>query len=460
MKRFELKIWTPVFANDNDAYIPELWAQEGLLILENSLVASQLVYRDYSNELAQAGDTVNTRKPAAFEAKRKVDGDAITSQDAQATNVAVKLDQHLHTSFIIYDGEESKGFKNLVQEYLKPAVISIGEGVDAAVCGEIYNFMGNSVGKLGTNPDEDSLIAIRSKMNTNKVPLEGRNLIVGPSTEGALLSVADLVNANTVGDDGSALREGHLGRKFGINVFMSQMMPSISAAGTKTTGAVNNGSGYAVGSTTLTVDGLSAAITNGSWCTIAGDMVPQLITGTVGGATPTSITITPGLKSAVVDDAVVTIYTPAAINLGAGYALGWNKPMTIDGISVAPKKGGLISTGVTSARNVYGAFNTPTTTSLTLTRSLDAAVLDDAVVGIGPDGNYNFAFHRNAVALVTRPLAMPAAANARSFVASYNGLSLRVTIAYDFNYQGQRVTVDVLCGVKTLDTALGAVLYG
>ena len=36
----------PVFVNDNDAFIPEIWAQEGLLLLENNLVAAQLVHRD------------------------------------------------------------------------------------------------------------------------------------------------------------------------------------------------------------------------------------------------------------------------------------------------------------------------------------------------------------------------------------------------------------------------------
>ena len=34
------------YANDNDAYIPERWAQEGLLLLEENSVAATLVHRD------------------------------------------------------------------------------------------------------------------------------------------------------------------------------------------------------------------------------------------------------------------------------------------------------------------------------------------------------------------------------------------------------------------------------
>jgi hypothetical protein len=76
-----------------------------------------------------------------------------------------------------------------------------------------------------------------------------------------------------------------------------------------------------------------------------------------------------------------------------------------------------------------------------------------------PAGDYNFAFHRNALALVTRPLAAPAAGTgALSFVASYNGLSMRVTITYDGTKQGHLVTCDLLCGIKTLDRRLGCVL--
>ena len=129
------KSWQPVFANDNDAMIPEIWAQEALMILEANMVAANLVYRDFENEVASFGDTVNAHRPGSFVANRKVDGDAVTNQDASTTNVPVKLDQHLHVSFMIYDGEESKSFKDLVELYLKPALIAQSQGLDQVVLG-------------------------------------------------------------------------------------------------------------------------------------------------------------------------------------------------------------------------------------------------------------------------------------------------------------------------------------
>ena len=130
-----------------------------------------------------------------------------------------------------------------------------------------------------------------------------------------------------------------------------------------------------------------------------------------------------------------------------------------DGFAAAPVAGQLISLGVAGSDPVYGALSTPTTTGLLLNRPLEQAAADDEYVAPGPAGNYNFGFHRNALALVTRPLPTPAAGTgARSYVADYNGLAMRVTITYEGRSQGHLVTCDLLCGVKVLDQRLGAVL--
>ena len=47
------------YANDNDAWVPELWANESLAILDESLVMSSLVHRDFSNQVAQFSPVTN-----------------------------------------------------------------------------------------------------------------------------------------------------------------------------------------------------------------------------------------------------------------------------------------------------------------------------------------------------------------------------------------------------------------
>lgn len=453
------RTWTTVYANDLDAWIPEIWAQESLMILEQNLVMGKLVHRDFSDEIAEFGDTVNTRRPNKFQADRKTDTDNVTIQDATAVNVAVKLDQHWHTSFLIRDGEESKGFARLRDEYMIPAMWSISRIIDETLLAHVYQFLANNVGRLEVAAAKQLVIDAREKMNDQLAPIPGRNLVVSTAAEADLLSDDAFTSAERVGDEGTALREGSLGRKFGFDIFMSQLAPQIAIGSTIVTGAVNEAGGSAIGDTTITVDGLTAAITNGSWCTIAGDDIPQKITATVGGAIPTELTIAPGLRRAIVDDAVVTIYTPGAINLAAGHAAGFVKALTVDGFTVAPKRGQLVSIGAVAADPVYGAVNIPTTTSILLDRPLDQANADDDVVGIGPRGSFNFAFHRNALALVNRPLAAPAAGTgALSFVANHEGLSMRSTITYNGEKQGHLVTLDILAGLKVLDVDLGVVV--
>jgi hypothetical protein len=68
-----------------DAYIPEMWANESIAILEENMVVGNLVHRDFEPIIASYGDTVNTRKPGEFVAKRKTVADSVTVQTPTAT---------------------------------------------------------------------------------------------------------------------------------------------------------------------------------------------------------------------------------------------------------------------------------------------------------------------------------------------------------------------------------------
>jgi hypothetical protein len=181
-------------------------------------------------------------------------------------------------------------------------------------------------------------------------------------------------------------------------------------------------------------------------------------------ASAETLTISPGLKYAVLTGADVTIYVPGQVDLGAGYDAGWLKPIVVNTFSVSPQVGQLVSMGPIIggdhgiwSDNQYAALQA-TTTSLLLDVPLSATRVDNGMIGIGPAGNYGLAMHPNAIAFVSRPLPLPITRGAESFVANYNDLSIRVVITYDGVKQGHRVTVDTLCGIKVLDTNLGIAL--
>lgn len=453
-----------VYDDYPDAYIPELWAQESIAILEENMVVASLVHRDFEDVIQSYGDVVNTRKPGEFTAKRKTTADNVTVQTQTATNIAVTLNQHWHTSFLIRDGDQTKSFRDLVVEYLQPAMLSIARAIDQTVGAQVFQFLANRGGQLnqldGTNADA-YLLATRQKLNTNKAYVDNRNLILTTVSETALLSDPKFTDANRVGDDGTALRDASLGKKYGFSIFMAQNQPySLAASTDRVTGAINNAAGYAVGAKTFTVDALSAAITVGTWVSIAGDNTPLQVASSVGGATPTSITVLQGLQTAVADNAVVTLWAVGKVNNAAGYASGWAKEIIYDTFTLDPQVGQGVSFG--TAATLYGVIAVDTVgKTILLDRPLEAALADNDNINVLPAGSYNFAFHRNAVALVTRPLALPMqGTGARAGVASYNGLSMRVVMTYDGNKQGTLVTVDTLCGVKVLDGNLGSVMLG
>jgi len=194
--------------------------------------------------------------------------------------------------------------------------------------------------------------------------------------------------------------------------------------------------------------------------TVVIDGHPYVVRTSSGGA----LGIWPGLSNDVADTAVITKYAPAAVDLSAGYAIGWYKPIKIKTVTqVEVGQTVLFPTAYTAgdleAAPKYTIIDVGTA-EITLDRPLETALANSAVVSLGPRGNYNFAFNSQAIALISRPLAMPlVGAGALSSVASLDGLGLRVTISYDGNKQGHLVTIDTLMGVQKLYDEMGVVAF-
>ena len=101
----------------------------------------------------------------------------------------------------------------------------------------------------------------------------------------------------------------------------------------------------------------------------------------------------------------------------------------------------------------------------------DTAALKEASLGrkfgmdiyvdqnVAKNGNYtpSIAFHKNALALVTRTLPLPNGA-AKAAIVNYDGFTLRVVYDYDMDKKTDTISIDMLCGVKLLDDKLIAVV--
>lgn len=70
------------------------------------------------------------------------------------------------------------------------------------------------------------------------------------------------------------------------------------------------------------------------------------------------------------------------------------------------------------------------------------------------------AFHRDALAMAIRPLAIPMGARDRSAIANYNGLGIRVTYGYDMVHKLDVVSLDILYGMKVIDPQKAVLIRG
>jgi len=152
--------------------------------------------------------------------------------------------------------------------------------------------------------------------------------------------------------------------------------------------------------------------------------------------------------------------------VGASYAVGYQKGITLNGITSTklPVVGQMLAFGTTT-RHTYTIIEvdsvSATSVIVWLDRPLTVLLTAADKAFPGPHGSQNFAFHRDALALVSRPLALPnQSLGVRAAVGSYNDISMRVAMQYNISSQGTVVTMDMLLGTALLDANLGVVMQG
>lgn len=147
-----------------------------------------------------------------------------------------------------------------------------------------------------------------------------------------------------------------------------------------------------------------------------------------------------------------------AVDLSAGYAKGTTE-IHIDAVATALKVGDALSIAgkpyvVTEAGELSTADQ-----DIVIYPPLAAAVANDDEILLVGGAEENLAFHRNAFALVTRPLAAPQGAS-KVETLSWQGISIRVVYDYDMNLKSDVVSLDCLWGVKTLTPELAVRVHG
>ena len=389
---------------NNELLTPQMIAREALIRLKGNLAIANEVYRDYSQEYTQVGDTVTVRKPATFEAKDFTG--SIDTQDIEEGKVPVKMDLHKDVSVKVTSKELTLDINDFGTQVLDGAMQAIAESVNYEVAEAASQQVPFHVNDPGDTPStlKQGFTEPMKKLNQNKVPNTNRRLFFDPVAQAELLNLDALVGLDKSGST-QALREASMGRVMGFDTYMDQDIRTHEAGtyvenSADVTGIDHDSDNYNI--SLIDLDSGESA-DNGDNLK-AGDLFEV-----------------EGYQYVVIED------TDDAENDGE-----------IDNVKVQPR------------------FH------------VDAVGdLDDASVTFTDDtaGGHvsNIAFHPNFMALVSRPLEMPMGkSQEQAYTASDpdTGLSVRVVMDYSIDNKHDVISLDTLFGKKVIFPQLACQVLG
>ena len=289
-------------------------ARQALPRLMENLVFPNLCYRDFSEDFHDLGDTIQVRKPAVFTAEEFDAEKGVSYQDFNEDAVDVTLN-HLATVDARASAIESATcIDDLNRAFVEPAAAALAEKINADGM-MLYRDVANFVGTAGTTPASlNDLAAVRRIMNVNRVPMYGRCAVWDTEADAAFAQIPALVNAEKAGSC-EALREGAIGRVYGMDNYMSQSICH-HTVGTAISGgcALKADGGAKKGDAFIHVDGGS-----GTETLVAGDIftidgvnyaVEKTCTFAAGEG---DVYVVGGVKQDIADDAALACVGSAAV---------------------------------------------------------------------------------------------------------------------------------------------------
>jgi N4-gp56 family major capsid protein len=234
-----------------DKFIPEIWSDEVVATYKKNLVLANLIKK--MSFKGKKGDSLHIPKPGRGSANAKAASTQVTLNTDTATEVVVSIDQHWEYSILIEDIVEAQALASMRQFYTDDAGYALARKVDsklielargvqggdgtAAYTGAFLGSNGTTAYVAGSN-NEAALTdaAIRrsiQRLDDNDVPMDGRFLIVPPSTRNTLMGIARFTEQAFVGEQGgnNTIRTGEIGNVYGVPVFVSSNADTTSGSG-------------------------------------------------------------------------------------------------------------------------------------------------------------------------------------------------------------------------------------
>lgn len=197
-------------------------ARQTLPRLIENLVFPNLIYKDYSQDFVTGkGAKIQVKKPVVLTASEFDESTGTTAQDVKEESVEVVLDKLATVDVEFGAIQKVTNVDDLNRLFLEPAAVALAEKINSDGL-YLYKDIPYTVGTAGTTPSSlNDLADARKELNIQKVPTVGRVAVWDPEADAKFTTIDALVNAEKSGTT-QALREGSIGRVFGLDNYMAQ----------------------------------------------------------------------------------------------------------------------------------------------------------------------------------------------------------------------------------------------
>ena len=394
----------------------DMITRKSLEILENNLVISRNVNRQYDDsfavEGAKIGSTLRIRLP---DRALVTDGAALQVQDdnEQFTTLTVSSQKHIGVNFT--SAELTMQLDDFAERVLKPRVSQLASSVDADVA-TAYKGIYNSVGTPGTVPSTSLvLLQANQKLNEFATPMNPRYATVNPAANAGLVEGMKGL-FNPTGTISRQFKNGMMGEGIlGLDeINMSQSIVQHTTGVTPTAPIV---------ATTVTAQG----------------------------ATSLAISFTSGSPTFKIGD-VFTIANVFAVNPQTRQTTGSLQQFVVTADVT-------VSSGTTATLSISPAIYTSTNALATVNSFPASSAVLTFLGGSATAYPQNLIYHKDAITLATADLLLPQGVDMASRQV-HNGISLRIVRQYDINNDRMPCRIDVLYGFNAVRPVTAVRMWG
>ena len=392
----------------------DMITRKALEILENNLVITRNVNRQYDNsfavEGAKIGSTLRIRLP---DRALVTDGAALQVQDdnEQYTTLTVASQKHIGVNFT--SAELTMQLDDFAERVLKPRVSQLAASIDADVANAYKNIYA-SVGTPGTTPATSLvLLQAQQKLNEAAAVMHPRYATVNPAANAGLV-------------------EGMKGFFNPVDTISKQFKAGMMGTGVLGYDEIN----------------MSQSIvnhTNGSW----GTSISVATTVSTQGQSTLDIQFTGSSKTWNVGD-VFTIANVYAVNPQTRQSTGSLQQFVVTAAA---------SGSSTATISISPALYTSSQALATVDSFPQANAVITMIGSAGSSYAQNLVYHKDAITFATADLLLPQGVDMASRQV-HNGISMRIVRQYDINNDRMPCRIDVLYGYSVIRPQMACRMWG